>query len=91
MFVGELCDRECAELDHTGIRTVAEQNSSISSVVRDRDRAESKNNNHRQNYCGDGQLPDLDCFQLEKDSSNSRHGHGQLTDCERVESIFFFR
>ena len=33
VFVGELCDRECAELDHTGRTTVTEQNSSILFLV----------------------------------------------------------
>ena len=54
----------------------------------DRDRAESKNNNTRQNYCGDGQLPDLVCSQLEQKSSNSIqsfNGHGQLPDRECYE------
>ena len=41
VFVGELCDRECTQLDHTGRTTVTELNSSsISSLVRDRERAE---------------------------------------------------
>ena len=89
VFVGELCDRECAVLDHTGRTTVTEQQSSISSLVRDRERTESKNNHLRQTYCGDGQLPDLDCSQLDSGYSNCRqgfHGHGQLPDCERTES-----
>ena len=89
VFVGELCDRECAVLDHTGRTTVTEQKSSISSLVRDRERTESKNNHLRQTYCGDGQLPDLDCSQLDSGYSNCRqgfHGHGQLPDCERTES-----
>ena len=33
VFMGELCDRECAELDHTGRTTVTEQNSSILFLV----------------------------------------------------------
>ena len=61
VFVGELCDRECAVFDHTGKITVTEQNSSVSSLVRYRERAEWKNKNPRQTYCGDSQLPDLDC------------------------------
>ena len=42
VFVGELCDREFAELDHKGRTTVAGQNSIISSLLRDRERTESK-------------------------------------------------
>ena len=54
----------------------------------DRERAEAKNNNARQNYCGDRQSPDLVCSQLELNGSNSRqgfHGHGQLPDRESPE------
>ena len=47
VFVSELYDRECAVLDHTRRTTVTEQKSSISSLVRDRQRADSKNNNPR--------------------------------------------
>ena len=57
--------------------------------MRDRERAESKNNNSRQTYCGYGRLPDLDCYQLEQDNSNSRqgfHSHGQLPDREHAEA-----
>ena len=71
LFVGELCQRECAELDHTGRTTVTAKNSVISSLVRARERDESKNINPRQIDCGDGHLPDLDCSQLEQNSSNS--------------------
>ena len=42
VFVGELCDRESAELDHTGRKTVAEQNIIVSILLRDCERAESK-------------------------------------------------
>ena len=89
VFVGELCDPECAVLDHTGRTTITEQNSSISSLMRDHKRAESKRNNPRQTYCGNGQLPDLDCSQSEPDSSNSIQGFdfdGQLPDSERAKS-----
>ena len=82
------CDRECADWDRIGRRTVAEQNNNLSSVVRDHERAESKKNNTRQKYCGDRQLPDLEGSQLEQDSGNSRqgfHGHGDSSDCERAE------
>ena len=41
VFVGELCGRECAEVNHTGGTTITEQNS-ISRLLRDRERAESK-------------------------------------------------
>ena len=36
VFVGELCDCECAELDHIGRTTFINQNSNISSLVRPR-------------------------------------------------------
>ena len=44
VFVGESRDRKCAELDRASRITVTEQNSNISSLVRDRERAESNNN-----------------------------------------------
>ena len=47
VFVGELCDRECAELDHTN---VFEHSNSISSLMRAREQAESKKNSARQIY-----------------------------------------
>ena len=104
VFVGELCDRECAELDHAGRTISTEQNSSISSPscyghgeLRDHGHGEmpdlvrfvSEIRNARQDYCGQGELPDLDFAESEKNSSNARHcyqGHGELPDLGCFES-----
>ena len=61
----------------------------MASCLPDGERAESKNNNARQNYCGYGKLPDLVCSQLEQNGRNSRqcfYGHDQLPNRECSES-----
>ena len=55
----------------------------------DFNRAKAKNDNDTQNYSGDGQLPDLGCFELQQSGSISGHcckDHAELPGCEGAAS-----